>query len=108
LGGQTEKLHNADWQVRQTKRLGWHTKRSRVGGAGMQARQSGGKAHGKRNKAGRQAGKEIRKQRHARKGWQERQGRADNHGGWVGEPNGQQAVRQGSREADKLARKGRR
>ena len=42
-----------------------------------------------------------------KKGWQERQGRADNQSGWVGEQNGQQAVRQGSREADKLARNGR-
>jgi hypothetical protein len=38
LGGQIEKLHTADWQVRQTKRLGWQHKRGRVGGAGRQAR----------------------------------------------------------------------
>jgi hypothetical protein len=91
VGKQRSYTTQADKVTRQAiqKEQGW---RSKYAGKG------GGHA-GKKGLAGNQVG-------HDRQPGKERQRRADNQGVWVGKTNGQQAVRQGSREADKLAKKG--
>jgi hypothetical protein len=85
LGGQTEKLHNAGWQERQTKQLGWQHKWSMYTGKGGGHAGSQAARHTRRGTrlAGKQTKKSGSRGKQERGGRKDRVGHSTRAGGWA-------------------------